>query len=85
MKSEINIALLKKDFQYLKDGVDGINHKLDCKVDNDKTYTEMVDKVDNLWDSKNKLLGYMLGAGVAGGGISVILSGAVKTVFALIK
>ena len=54
-------------------------------VPNDSEYKELKIKVDSLWDSKNKLVGWMLGAGIAGGGVSALLSGAVKTVLALIK
>jgi hypothetical protein len=42
----------------------------------------MTDKVDNMWDSKNKMIGWMLGAGIAGGGIASFVSTAVKTIMA---
>jgi len=82
MKSEISIALLKKDISYMKQGIDDIKGSLDCMVKNDDEYRELKLKVDSLWDSKNKLVGWMLGAGIAGGGVSALLSSLVKTISA---
>ena len=82
-----NDLLIRIDERVKKTSEDivDIKSKLDCKVDNNKTYEEMTDKVDDLWDNKNRLVGWMIGAGVAGGGISTVLSGLVKTIFASIK
>lgn len=66
--------------QQMYKSVDRINKKLDCKVDNDKNFKDMEEKVNNLWDSKQRMVGWMLGAGVAGGGISQILSTLVKVI-----
>jgi len=85
MKSEVSIALLKKDITYIKKGIDDINDSLSCMVKNDDEYKELKSKVDSLWDSKNKIVGWMLGAGIAGGGISTFLASAVKTIMAQIK
>jgi len=85
MKSEISIALLKKDITYIKKGVEEISNSLNCMVKNDDDYKELKYKVDSLWDSKNKMVGWMLGAGIAGGGISALLNSLVKTVSAIIK
>lgn len=82
MKSEISIALLKKDISYIKKGIDDINGSLNCMVKNDDEYRELKGKVDSLWDSKNKMVGWMLGAGIAGGGVSALLSSLVKTISA---
>lgn len=60
-----------------------IKGKLDCKVDNDRAYEARGKKIETLWDDRNKMIGWMLGAGVAGGGIATLISGMVKTVFAL--
>lgn len=51
-------------------------------VKNDDEYRELKGKVDSLWDSKNKMVGWMLGAGIAGGGVSALLSSLVKTISA---
>ena len=85
MKSEISIALLKKDISYIKKGIDDVNNSLDCMVKNDDEYKELKTKVDSLWDDKNRMIGWMLGAGIAGGGISTVLDGLIKTVSAMIK
>lgn len=85
MKSEISIALLKKDISYIKKGIDGINDSLGCMVKNDDEYKELKNKVDSLWDSKNKLIGYMLGAGISGGLIGSLLKGIASGVLAMIK
>ncbi len=85
MKSEISIALLKKDITYMKKGIDDIKGSLNCMVKNDNDYKEMKDKVDILWDIKNKLIGYMLGAGISGGIIGSLLKGIATDVIAMLK
>ena len=55
---------------------------LKFKVNNDEEYKEMVRKVDNLWDSKNKMIGWMVGAGASGGLISTLIKNLVEGVFA---
>jgi hypothetical protein len=85
MKSEISIALLKKDISYMKKGIDDIKGSLNCMVKNDDDYKEMENKVDTLWDIKNKLIGYMLGAGISGGVIGSLLKGIATDVIAMLK
>ena len=85
MKSEISIALLKKDITYMKKGIDDIKGSLNCMVKNDNDYKDMKDKVDTLWDIKNKLIGYMLGAGISGGVIGSLLKGIATDVIAMLK
>ena len=85
MKSEISIALLKKDITYMKQGIDDIKGSLNCMVKNDDDYKDMKDKVDTLWDIKNKLIGYMLGAGISGGVIGSLLKGIATDVIAMLK
>jgi len=85
MKPEISIALLKKDITYMKQGIDDIKGSLNCMVKNDNDYKDMKDKVDTLWDIKNKLIGYMLGAGISGGIIGSLLKGIATDVIAMLK
>ena len=85
MKQEISIALLKKDITYMKKGIDDIKGSLNCMVKNDNDYKNMKDKVDTLWDIKNKLIGYMLGAGISGGIIGSLLKGIATDVIAMLK
>lgn len=66
----------------MSDDIKIIKAKLDFKVDDNKDYCDMKDKVYKMWDDRNKMLGYMIGAGVAGGGISTFLAGAVKAILA---
>ena len=80
MKSEISIALLKKDITYMKKGIDDIKGSLNCMVKNDDDYKEMKDKVDTLWDDKNKLIGWLIGSGVIGGSVSVLAQNLVKVI-----
>lgn len=80
-----NMAVVVTKIEAIKENVIDIKNKMECMVPNDSEYKELKMKVDSLWDSKNKLVGWMLGAGIAGGGVSALLSGAVKTVLALIK
>ena len=59
-----------------------IKHCLDNKVDDDIIYENRGKKIETLWDDRNKVLGWRLGAGVAGGSISSLLAGLVKTILA---
>ena len=56
--------------------------KVDKKVDDDKDYQEIVNKVNSLWDSKNKMIGWMVGAGATGGTIASIIKSLVSDVLA---
>lgn len=80
MKSEISIALLKKDIQYMKEGIDTIKDSLNCMVKNDSEYKEVKTKVDQLWDDRNKLIGWLIGSGVIGGSVSVLAQNLVKVI-----
>ena len=80
MKSEISIALLKKDIKYMKEGIDTIKSSLDCMVKNDSEYKEVKTKVDQLWDDRNKLIGWLIGSGVIGGSVSVIAQNLIKVI-----
>ncbi len=78
----IDIAVIANKVDTIKETVVKIENKIDCMVPNDAEYRELKLKVDSLWDSKNKLVGWMLGAGIAGGGVSALLSSLVKTISA---
>ena len=80
MKSEISIALLKKDIQYMKEGIDTIKDSLNCMVKDDSEYKELKTKVDNLWDDRNKLIGWLIGSGIIGGSVSVMAQNLIKTI-----
>lgn len=80
MKQEISIALLKKDITYMKEGIDSIKDSLNCMVRDDAEYKELKSKVDNLWDDRNKVIGWLIGSGVIGGSVSVIAQSLVKTI-----
>jgi CO dehydrogenase nickel-insertion accessory protein CooC1 len=76
----IDIAVIANKVETIKENVVEIKNKLNCMVPNDSEYKELKMKVDSLWDSKNKLVGWMLGAGIAGGGVSAVLSGLIKVI-----
>ena len=76
----IDIAVIANKVETIKENVMEIKQKLNCMVPNDSEYKELKMKVDSLWDSKNKLVGWMLGAGIAGGGVSAVLSGLIKVI-----
>ena len=55
---------------------------MDEKVNDDIDYKEMVSKVNNLWDIKQRMIGWMIGAGVAGGTTVTLLKDIVEKVLA---
>lgn len=81
MDNKLLIRIDERQKEMSKD-ISDIKENLSCTVRNDKNYEIMCSKVSTLWDDRNKVLGWMLGAGVAGGGITTLLSGFLKTVFA---
>jgi len=81
----VDIAVISNKVDTIKENVVEIKKKMDCMVPNDSDYKELKDKVDSLWDDKNRVVGWMLGAGVAGGGISALLGSLVKIVSANIR
>jgi len=54
-------------------------------VKNDDDYKEMENKVDTLWDIKNKLIGYGLGIGIISGFTGSMLKGIASDVLAMFK
>jgi hypothetical protein len=84
IQNNLLIRIDERQKEMAKD-VASIKNKLNCTVVENDDYKDMKEKVYRLWDERNKMVGWMLGAGIAGGGISALLSSAVKTVFALIK
>jgi hypothetical protein len=50
-----------------------INKKFETVVQCDDDYKRMVAEHKSLWDSKNKMIGWMIGAGMTGGGIATAL------------
>jgi len=59
-----------------------INNKLDLMVLNNEEYKDLKRKVSTLWDERNKLIGWMLGAGLVGGTTGALVKQLVSTVFA---
>ncbi len=55
MKSETDIALIKKDIKYLKDGIDEIKNTLNC---GDKKYVQKLE-FDLVNEEQNKRIGKM--------------------------
>ena len=82
MKTETNIALLKKDIAYMKEGIDHIRGSVDCMVKNDGDYQDVVKKVNTLWDDRNKVVGWLMGAGIIGGAVPVVFQSLIKAVSA---
>lgn len=64
----------------MKEGIDTIKDSLNCMVKDDSEYKELKNKVDNLWDDRNKLIGWLIGSGIIGGSVSVIAQNLVKTI-----
>ena len=81
----IDIAVIANKVETIKENVMEIKQKLNCMVPNDSEYKELKLKVDTLWDIKNKLIGYMLGAGISGGVIGSLLKGIATDVIAMLK
>jgi hypothetical protein len=79
--SDLLIRIDERQKEMSKD-ILSIKQNIDCKVDNDNVYEARGKKIDTLWDDRNKVIGYLMGAGVIGGVTSNILGGLVKTIFA---
>ncbi|MDD5015883.1 MAG: hypothetical protein PHW73_12450 [Atribacterota bacterium] len=59
-----------------------IKHCLESTVKNDEEYREIKTKVERLWDDRNRMIGWMLGAGLVGGTTGSIFKSLVETVLA---
>ena len=62
--------------------MDDLCTQVDKKVSNDDDYQDIVKKVNNLWDMKNRMIGWMVGAGIAGGTTVTLLKDLVDKVLA---
>ena len=67
---------------YLKEGIDEIRGSLKTMVPNDDEFKQMKERVDKMWDNQNKMIGWMVGAGAAGGGVAVLIKSLVTQVIA---
>ena len=68
---------------YLKTGIDEIRCSLKTMVPNDDEYKQMRDRVDKLWDTQNKMIGWMVGAGAVGGLAGNLVKSLVTQVIAM--
>jgi hypothetical protein len=59
--------------------------KMDRLVPNNTEYKQMKLRVENLWDSKNRVIGWMLGAGIAGGGVVALIRGGLQVLGVALK
>ena len=62
--------------------ISSIKKKLNCVVVDDGEYRELKRKVNTIWDERNKLIGWMLGAGLVGGTTGALVKQLVSNVFA---
>jgi len=62
--------------------MDDLCTQVDKKVSNDDDYQDIVKKVNNLWDMKNRMIGWMVGAGIASGTTVTLLKDLVDKVLA---
>jgi len=69
----------------MKSGIDDIKDSLECMVKDDDDFKLMKTQVKTLWDDRNKLIGWLLGAGIVGGTTGAILQNIVKTITASVK
>lgn len=66
----------------MTDDVTGIKDCLARTVENDEVYKDMKHKVNTLWDDRNKLIGWMMGAGLIGGLTGSFFKGLVGAILA---
>jgi len=78
-----NKLLIRIDERQIKmsEDIDEIKKSLDCTVKNNDDFKAFKKKVDTLWDERNKLLGWMMGAGLVGGVTGSFLKNLVSGVF----
>ena len=62
-----------------------IDKKFEAVVQYDDDYKDMLKEHKSLWDSKNKAIGWMFGAGITGGGVGSLLVSIAKNVLANVK
>jgi hypothetical protein len=71
---ELLIRIDERQRRILND-ISDIKRTLNGKVDNDESYGEMREKVETLWDMKNKLIGYAAGSGAVASLVFEIVKG----------
>lgn len=84
MKQETNETLLiriderqKEMSKKLDEISDGLGKKLDCKE-----FEAFKEKINTLWDERNKLIGLLLACGIIGGTTGAFVKQVVTSVFA---
>jgi len=76
---------MARDIANINKKLEGLVTEDKCKERQNNFNKEFLDirsKTSILWDDRNKVIGYVVGGGMVGGGISALLTGAVKTIMA---
>lgn len=79
---ELLVRIDERQRQAVRD-IKKIHDCLETKVDT-KDFKPIKDRTNKLWDDRNRAIGWMIGAGVSGGGIAVLLQNFIKVVSAAI-
>jgi len=77
-----NVAVILNKVEYIEKEVGDIKIGVDCMVKDDESYKSLKIKVNTLWDERNKLIGWLFGAGVVGGTTGALIKQLVTGVFA---
>lgn len=67
--------------KYILKVISAFQVALSLKVDKDD-FDPYAKKIDKIWDERNRIIGYIVGGGLAGGAISQVLGSALKAVLA---
>ena len=78
----IDLAVILNKVDFIRDELAEIKECLEHSVKDDDSYREIKRKVNFLWDERNKMVGWMIGAGATGGAIASVFKGVVTDIFA---
>jgi hypothetical protein len=81
-KMSIDVAVILNKVDFIRDELAEIKECLEHSVKDDDSYREIKRKVNFLWDERNKMIGWMIGAGATGGAIASVFKGVVTDIFA---
>ena len=85
MQKETNETLLIRIDERQKEvlhKVQNIETEMKTTVKEDENFKNLNNKVKTLWDDRNKIIGWVVGAGVVGGSTANLICNGVKSLFA---
>lgn len=77
-----DVVEIKTDIKYIKTDINEIKECFNNTVKNDDAHKEIVSHNKTMWDERNRIIGWLFGAGIVGGTTGALIKQFVSGIFA---